>query len=514
MPIDVDALIRDQRFQGISPEAQQRFFLDNIASGEIDAKGRETLITRGLLPKDAPTTAQFAGQGSVVLPQPTLMQRLGTAAKEAGPSVVGSVVGEMAGPFVGLPPQVGAGLGGALGEATAQLAGINPKNTAQVALAAAVPTGAKVATAMLPKVARLEAAIPTQNLARRLPGSAAALSEMAREEIVELPGNIRAATAASLGGQTVDDLFALAKQTPTPIPTGPLTLALTTVQEAEAVAARSGTQFGGKLRRLTTSLQQLADEGAQPLEVLDTARRRLGALIGTETNPELRGLYKTLYKGIMDSLDEAADAGVPGAAMLKRAVAAQRRYFAADDLEELINKPGMIGPPRPDGLREIRVGKMLDELDRAIAGAPSKNMRLFVDSFTGQAGAQELAEIRDVLAFWSERVTPLPPARGVTYGSGPTVGLGAMGYLVGGAEGTAMAIGGQRALALLLSTRPGRAALKERLTQDFPISATELVLMAVGQEGRTRLGDPIAQSRELMGNLRGQQPQLTAPRQP
>lgn len=514
MPIDVDALIRDKSFQGISPEAQQGFFLEKIASGEIDDKGRTTLVSRGLLPKDAPTTAQFAGQGSVVLPQPTILGQLTTMGKRAAPSILGAYTAEMAGPFVGLPPKVASALGGATGEAVGQVVRGEPLDYEQIALAGMVPGAAKGVTSSLPKVARLEGAIPTEKLARRLPGSAAALSELARKEIGDLPGQIRARTAASLGGQSVDEVFALAQRSGALIPTEAIATSVQVVQDAEAVAAKSGTQFGGKLQRLVKSFQELAQEPVQTIDVLDTARRRLGALIGDETNTELRGLYKTLFKGVMDSIDEAADAGVPGATMLKQAVAAQRRYFAADDLEELITKRGIIGPPRPDGLREIRVGKMLDEVDRAIAGEPSKNMRLFVDSFTGQAGADELAEIRDVLAFWNERVTALPPPRGAQFGSGRLIGAGGIGLLLGGAEGAGAMIAGERALSWLLSTRPGRAALKERLTSDFPISATELVLMAVGQEGRARLGSPLEQSRELLGNLRGQPPQLTAPRQP
>jgi hypothetical protein len=234
-----------------------------------------------------------------------------------------------------------------------------------------------------------------------------------------------------------------------------------------------------------------AKDGTIPLEQLDVVRKRIGALIGTETDPMERAAYKRLYGSLLTDIEQAAQKqGGEGAQALLEGIAQQRRVFAADDLRELISGPaGAISQPRPvDGLQTFNAAKVLKELER-----PHRGNELLVQ-FLDQH-PDEKQEIVDLLTDMNRRNVKLRPPAGSMFGSGPLVaragGAAALAKLTGVMDpGTAAGIAtvGSELISRALLTPAGRGFLREAMAQGPTINTTQLLFQMVGQGVRGSLG--------------------------
>ncbi|MGI9298571.1 MAG: hypothetical protein ACR2QC_11850 [Gammaproteobacteria bacterium] len=447
---------------------------------------------------------EFAGAGSVMLkegPLSKMTRAAGELGKRSALPVGGGIVGGIVSPLFGVPSPLGSAAGGALGEAANQVLGITPFDVEQIILSGAVGGASQVAGRALPVGPRVN----VSPAVRRLPGASGAFTEIASEELRNVPQALEFGTQAILGNETIDSLFdfALQQQGRVPIPATNLRKMIARGLLTEKKATRFGLQFG-QIKRILQKTSEQTQQGGKALTLEDTdlLRRRIGARIGRMAiDGEERNALRSLYRGIMDDLEEAATRQ-PGAAALVTAVKVARREFAARDFGDFLEQK-IFGNPRGDGLRPIAIGRLKKEFDNMLAGRPSKTFELFEDSLT----RQELDEIQSVINFWSDTLQPLPPPRGVQFGSGPTASAGATGFVLGGGPGAAGAVVAKNLLTLGLMSRNGRLALVNMIQNRQQINLTELGLAIAGTSARGML----PQGRQLMERFSA--PQISAPTQ-
>lgn len=420
-----------------------------------------------------------------IMQQESFLTRAGRTAREIGKPAIAptalSFGGGMVSPLFGVPAPIGAALGGMGGELINQVLDITEDDLQQIVLAGATGAAAKGASSVLPRIGpRVNVAGPV----RRLPGSQGAFTQIAGQELRNQPGFIRLETSTILGDDTIDGLFdfALRQRGRTRIATPTLRQELQTGLAREGRGERLGVAFP-RLRKLMQQSAQQVKRGGESLELrdLELLRKRVGARIGRmAVDDEQRNVLRGIYKSILDDLDASIAAGDPGAAALRTAVKVSRREFAARDLEDFLEQR-IFGNPRADGLRPIAIGKLKREIDDIVAGRPSKTFSLF----EGSLSMQEMDELQRVVDFWAANLDPLPPPSGVQFGSGPTVGAGAAGFLLGGGtEGAAAGVLTKGILTKALMSRSGRAALVDLISRRQPINLTELALLTLGNIGR------------------------------
>jgi hypothetical protein len=447
---------------------------------------------------------------------PGLLSRLGrgmvTAGKQAMLPIAGGFVGRVAAPFVGLPPQVGESLGSVAGEGINQLSGLTLPSVQQLMLAAGGPALGRQASRVLPSV---PVTLPRDRLlsgATKIPGGGGALAELAAEDIRALPRALEARTAATLGEDTMESLFQSAREGSRAAAGGatapPALLKLPATRQVAATLRRlereapPSVRLGGEYAAILKDINNISKAGgAVPLPLLDTFRRRVGAVIGksSDLNDEQSVFLRRVYGGFLDDLGAAAADGIPQADALLRATQAARREFATQDLDRLIEKVGF-GLPRPDGVPNLRIGALLREVRAIDKDTPSRALRLFKSS----VDPDEFSQIKETLEFWNARSAVILPPAGAQYGSGPTNIAAAAAYAAtGSGQAAAAVVAGRQVLARLLLSQNGRQALKQLISQDQVVNFTDLFAVAATQMGREALGaDPVSLGRAALDRMR------------
>lgn len=417
------------------------------------------------------------------------------AAIPTGFSAVGGVVS----PFFGIASPVGSGIGGMTGEFINQQLGITDPNLMQIIMAGATG-GAVRGAGRLGVIPQVGPRVNLRPIARILPGSPGAFTEVAQEQLEGAVRGIERGTAIMLGDDTINDLFTFATGTAAG-QQGRIRIPVTNTRQAlqqqlavQGRAKKLGVGFQGLGTRMQTMARAIKrGQGRLELRDLDELRQSIGARIGRlSIDDRQRGILRTLYKGIMDDIDAGIQTGQPGAEALRQAVKASRREFAARDLGDFLEQR-IFGNPRADGLRPIAIGKLKREIDAIKAGRPSRVFELF----EGSLEPGELDEISRLVDFWSENLDPLPPPQGVQHGAGPTVTAGGAGLVLGGTTGFGVGVVGKQLLTMGLMSRSGRAALRNLIARRQPINLAELGLIMAGTVGRQQLS-PQAIGQQLM----------------
>ena len=449
---------------------------------------------------------EFGGAGSVMLRERPVTRITRAARQFAGQAalpVAGGVVGGIVSPFMGVPSPVGSAVGGGLGEVANQVLGITPEDTEQIVLAMAT-SGAGRGVGSLRQFPRVGPRVDLSRGAQRIPGSAGAFTEMATEQLRNVPTGIEFGTQAILGDETIDSLFdlALSQRGGSAIQVTNLRQAIRQGLTTEQRARDFGLQFGSINRILRqTGEQARQGGGALALRDMELLRKRIGARIGRlSVDGEQRNALRSLYRGIMQDL-EAASGRQPEAAALLTAVRVARREFAARDFADFLEQR-VFGPPRADGLRPVAIGRLKREFDIMLEGRPSRSFELFEDSLT----RPEIEEIQGIINLWSDTLRPLPPPPGTQFGSGPTAAAGGLGFLLGGGTGAAGAVVAKNLLTRGLMSPTGRRALRNLLERSQTINLAELGLLLGGTAARQQLSP----SRQLLERF--QAPQISAPR--
>jgi hypothetical protein len=455
MTIDIDLLTRDPGFQGLAPEVQRQI---------LDAAHTENL------------TGQPAPSVMDTPPQPpkSLWQR-GTETvtgmgKRAILPTAGSVVGGVVGERYGEPGrQLGSAVGSVVGTGANMALGLEPWSLESLGTAAVTPVASRQTSNVLAHV---------------LPGSA--VSRL--DEIANTVGGLSARVA---GGATQDAADLLFKDAATstlvfhPLETMHVTKRVLGSEEL----ATSGLKFP-RLGRVAEGLNELTtpsistpigNPGEVSLQQFDILRQRVGSLIGETTDSVEKGHLQQIYKGMMTDLELAA-ARHPEAKSLLDAIQTQKRVFAADEMQDLIDK----ATPRPrpgDNLQPIRVNEILHQMQRVQKGNPTKQYELF-----GQAVPK--AELDDIVELLQEmnrkNVTLLPPG-GVQHGSGPLMARGVIAGGLGkvvGLDPTAVGVaytGVSYALSRFFLTSAGRATLRHMLATRDTLDPAQLIAEFAGQ---------------------------------
>lgn len=459
----------------------------------------------------------YRGNRSIMIPPISIRDRLAQMGRAAILPTAGSVIGGVVAPAFGQPPPVGQAVGGMGGEAINQLTGITPRSLQQVGLAGLGPAAGRPLSRLFPSVATTVSPRNIERIAQRVPGHQGAFIEAAREQIEDIPGLISRQTDQLLTpGESTRGLFTSAIADVTPIGMAETGRAARQIARKQALAARGG---GGsaRIKRVAEALAGLADEatetgGRETLEFLNVQRQELEGLLGATQNQSIKRQARTLLRGVFMDIDRAAQNGHRGAETLQRALMIKRREFAADDFQQLLDRRGMISPPRPiDGLREIRVGRLLDAVKRARSGRnPPRELELFA----GSLPATELDEIERILSFWNDRISAAPPPKGVQMGSGRTLEAMSAGFILGPVAGIQSATGaaafgmGKSMLSRVLMAPRGRTILRDAIQKGVPVNITEVAVQMILQGARSQLGtNPAGQLFQ-----RFQAPQITNPR--
>ncbi len=325
--------------------------------------------------------------------------QLVTAAAETGkqlaPAVlpaVGAAVGSLAGPGGTAAGLVGGSLANS---AIEQLVTGQPKKPLETLTEAAT---LPITTAIMGGTGRLVRAVP-----KRLPGAGAALQEESAAVAKGIPGSIKTTPSGPL--------YAAYEQAGSlPVTTTNLNGALGRLytKEGQIVPALQEPQ-------IAKVVNDLADVVTNPkvpvtLEQLRLNLSRAGATARAleESNPEVAGALKLLFREGWKDIEAAATQGGPQAQLLKTANLAYRREMAQETLKDWIEgtptRKGAVNIRAADNLVSFSPGKITDQIRRD-------------DFFRGSLMPEELKQIDDILQQLAK--TPaLPPVHGQMYGFG------------------------------------------------------------------------------------------------
>ena len=298
--------------------------------------------------------------------------------------------------------------------------------------------------------------------AKMIPGSQAALHEMATETIEKLPGKIRPPIppsqlyqrAESIGidipanklKQTIDDLLA---------------------QESlhkESVRAAPYIKF---LEETKAQLTQNPSLTFKEAEALTQDINQLTRAMEVRINQRARGGADVMHGALLDDLKIAGEmTGSRAPELFLQAQKAAQRNFAAERLTTIIEnarKP-LEGQA---GLEKMRYGQLLTQIQK------DKLLNRALD-------ATEMKEIKSLLNQY-RNLPIIPPPRGGQFGSGRFAGIssgaGLAGFAAGGPIGAAIlapaALVADRVISHVLTSEQGRDLLK-KLLQSGPINMTKL----------------------------------------
>lgn len=515
---NINSLMQDERFQ-------RQSFPDKVL----------ILERAGLSPEDATQRALDAQkaqpQGPSVMDPGMSMSGLmrlgGELGLRAAPSIAGEVGGELVAPFMGLPRELGGGVGAMAGEGVSQLFGLNPMSFEQLMLAGAVgataaPTAQAARIRGLVRGGRVTPSLERRlGIAKRIPGAGGAIQELAKDVAESIPGRVRQST--DVFGRTPSAMFteALAETgVPELVSLRRTSRAVKALQRTQNRAKELGLTGGKKLRKDVDALAQLVDRrqahgGRLAVNDVDLIRRDIEGKLDAIKNRTQQKQYRQLLRGLFMDIDDAVRQGNQQAAILQDATALSRRNFAADDIQNFLDRPGIIGvPAQGSGAITIRLNRIQDAVRRARTERnPPREFRLL----KGSVPDSELQDIEDLLGFWNEASTAIPPPPGTPFGSGPTTTAGltvaGLGTALTGSPaagiGAAAGLTGTRyVLGRILMSPRGRAVLRQTIEQGQPIDLYQIAGEIIAQSARQSLGDSPSQ---MLQNVVSP-PQLSAPR--
>ncbi len=240
-----------------------------------------------------------------------------------------------------------------------------------------------------------------------------------------------------------------------------------------------------------------------PFDVVQKVRSRIGARIGElrTKGGEALGEYKQLYKGISESLENAANNGVGAAfAKLKEANKAANREFSIGELQDIITK---------------NIGKALEGQEFT-----SKNFAKTLNDVNAQAlkdplfekglGSVNLKTVRDNLTEFA-KLKVLPPPKGVNVGSllgMQRAGAGAaIGEMVGGHTGAVIGSGigvlTPPIVSRIVQSKAGTAALANILKRDGTVTPEHVAGIMAVIRGEQALADGLPD--EIKKMLKGRE---------
>lgn len=455
-----------------TPDGQR---MTNVAAGEpwkptafdMEAQQHQTTLAPGAEEPDdggmMRDAANMAKQG--------VMPALGAA----GGMAIGGLPGAMAGSALGetLNQKFGVGMD----------APMESPDMLQVGMAAAAPGAGRLASAGFGAMKR--------NSARLIPGSGAAINEMAAETAAQIPGQlapertmqgimklvgtknpgantsaVQQALMAKLPQLAQDPnakvsqvLYGiaddLAKQAggPIKINAGSIKSAATKLLDKEA--KMGGATASPEIRALAQEFDDLTKQGTGvPFDVLYARLQRLNGQVGGAKGEDL-GAYKLLIGAIEDDIEASvkASAGhMPPAQAFRAAQAAWKQEKGASAIEDLVTRATT--ERASDGLTRFNRGAITKALDN------DKRLQKLL-------GPKAVAFIRDELSDMGI-ITDLPPGPGQHFGSGRNIiGAGA-GFVAG----------------MLHSSNPMMAAT---ISASVPVAMEVISKAAMTETGRTMI---------------------------
>lgn len=359
-----------------------------------------------------------------------------------------------------------------------------------------------------------------QAVAKRLPGAAATLHQMAKASLDRL-STIFGPTQSS------DELYALVRQG-NPHLAMPRLKARASALLDEEKLAEAGLELTGVAKTASSLGKRLetpppgVNPGELPFDRAHLNLKRIGGKI-RETRiegGEEHGAWKALWKAGMDDLEAVAAAGAEGAPAvraLKQANAAARREYVSEEIADIFTKGGLTSRPDigPDAF-QVNFGRIADGLRKG----------KHADDIKGVLTKDEFKMLEQAISDLAKVTPNLPPPRGQFAGSaiklGQTAAGGAAGYLAAPMLGmnpdTATAVGviagtkGVDILTRLLMSEHGRKLLGHFLSQSGGV-VTQKMLSVLGlaaaqlPEIRGPVGDGMIQ----LGDLGRQAFQGTTP---
>lgn len=309
---------------------------------------------------------------------------------------------------------------------------------------------------------------------RNAPGAAVVRHEMAEEMLTGTKGlgqRLKPAMAS-------DDLYAAAAQHTPDIPAYSLGLnAIDLIREETKWLAQAPSLHNKEVLALAQDMQNMVLQyrGKLPMHELDGLRKRVGLMIkqaSSENWIQKSGLDK-VYAGIMDDLERAVAAQVPGAGFLRQAIAATRTEKALDTLTDLWS-PG-------SGIQAVE-GNVTQVMGKRIQQGFNRLMqddRVFRESFS-PAERLDIARTLETVARYAPGGSPLSTGRFANAMHVAALGGGALtGWNRKSPELGVLTAVGIEALPAILAmamTRPeGRAAIRIAMQEHAGILTNEAV---------------------------------------
>lgn len=394
-------------------------------------------------------------------------------AKSAVMPTVGAIGGRILGRRVGgeLGGMVGEMGGSTLGTGANMVTGLQPPSLSGLAGAAAAPLeGRLFGQATM---------FGGGQLAKVLPGSAAARHEIAKQTMDAIPDLVRPGTPSGALYAALERSGQNTFVTPTHLRT-----AVTELLDQEA-KIMPGLKDSTRQSMLTALLDEINDP-TKTFTFTDYWKnvKRIGEKVGSlqTSGGEALGAAKVLYKAAVKDLDASALSSD-----MKAANKAFKAEIATEALQEIVTNQGVV--PRRDGLITINtvpIRKWLRASDEA----------KFLDPGDVKSLEAVLGKI--------EKLPAVPPQRGINYGAGPTIGRGmgasGVGYFAGLDPATSALVGGAAAygpqlVSRMLMSGPGRKALMMVLDRgaflDYPRLAAAAVALNAGLNATgTEAGPP------------------------
>lgn len=415
-----------------TPDGQR---MTNVAKGEpwkptafnMEAQQHQTTLAPGAEEPEDGGMMQDIGHMAKAGVIPAITATMGTAAGTALPIPGGAVMGGM--------------LGSGAGEKINQMLGITEPSDMAVYANTAVPLVGRGLAAGFGSMRR--------NAARLIPGSGAAINEMAAEQAAQIPGKlapertmqgimklvglknpgantsaVQQAIMAKLPQLAQDPnvkvsqvLYGLAddlaKQAGGPIKINSGNIKAATTKLLDKEAKMGGSTASAEIRALAQEFDDLTKQGTGvPFDVLYARLQRLNGQVGGAKGEDL-GAYKLLIGAIEDDIEASvkASAGhMPPAQAFRAAQAAWKNEKGASAIEDLVTRATT--ERASDGLTRFNRGTITKALDN------DKRLQKLL-------GPNAVKFIRDELSDIGI-ITELPPGPGQHFGSGRNlIGAGA-----------------------------------------------------------------------------------------
>ena len=310
---------------------------------------------------------------------------------------------------------VGEGVGEAVRSSTQDYLGVNGSSAAGATLGAM----ANMATQFLAVPFAIAKAAPrlmqaTQSAVSHLPGAQVTLRDLAKKAVEAFPAKM-APTRPSR--ELYDELSGMNPMLNVP----EFRSIAAAINKKESALAEFG--LGSGAGGVAGKIEAATGNGPLPFNVVQSVRQRIGARIGElrQTGGEALGEYKQLYKGISQSLENAAEQGTGEAfTLLKHANKAANREFSLQEFDDMVNKT-MGRALEGQEFTSSNFAKLLNSVRDAKRKDPL---------FAKGLGDANLKTIEDNLEQ-AAKLRINPPPKNVNVGSALRVARGSAGAMVG-----------------------------------------------------------------------------------